>query len=251
MDSSKKSRVFSATRDERTLQIFLLTQLEALDIEDESIKVEMHEGVMYVCTESGKRHEVKELTEETRRVVEAYVQDNTEDIKTKSPPMLEDTQKNNSAPLPVQTTSATGQMGDPMDRSPESNAVHNDKANEKEKSTEAENGAGGGEKADDNQTKMLDGTMLEMITSLDKRVAGKSTPTVKESVAYLNPKFLLQQNSGLEDQIKGVRNLTDTDLENSNKRVTYQLEVNQRMKKLEADVKRKMDEKSTKNQQKR
>ncbi|CAB0042188.1 unnamed protein product [Trichogramma brassicae] len=82
---------------ERTLQIFLLTQLEALDIGDESITVEMHEGVVYVCTESGTRHEVKELTEETRRVVEAYVRENTEDITTVHLPKLdnEKTEKNN------------------------------------------------------------------------------------------------------------------------------------------------------------
>ncbi|KAL7299376.1 hypothetical protein TKK_0007944 [Trichogramma kaykai] len=72
MEGSKLRKSFS-TRDERTLQAFILTQLETFDIGDEMITLEMEGQTVYVCTESGDRHAVRDISEETMRVVAASI----------------------------------------------------------------------------------------------------------------------------------------------------------------------------------
>ncbi|KAL7287176.1 hypothetical protein TKK_0018609 [Trichogramma kaykai] len=73
MEGSKLRKVFSTTRDERTLQAFILTQLENFNIGEESISLEIDEETVFVCTESGARHEVTEISEETKRFVAASI----------------------------------------------------------------------------------------------------------------------------------------------------------------------------------
>ncbi|KAL7306169.1 hypothetical protein TKK_0001615 [Trichogramma kaykai] len=73
MEGLKLRKVFSTTRDERTLQAFILTQLENFDIGEESISLEIDGETVFVCTESGARHEVTDISEETKRVVAASI----------------------------------------------------------------------------------------------------------------------------------------------------------------------------------
>uniref|UniRef100_A0ABD2XKE6 Uncharacterized protein n=1 Tax=Trichogramma kaykai TaxID=54128 RepID=A0ABD2XKE6_9HYME len=55
------------------MQAFMLAQFELLDINDEEVRISIEEGKVVLTTESGKRHEVDEVSPETLRVIEAFL----------------------------------------------------------------------------------------------------------------------------------------------------------------------------------
>ncbi|KAL7305661.1 hypothetical protein TKK_0002382 [Trichogramma kaykai] len=193
MESTIKSKSFSASRDERTFRAFLYTQMEMFDVgEEEAVDFEICEGKIYLCTDSGKRHEIKEISEETKRVVVATIEKLAETVDADKNKSSLGTSDSEQTPVSMQGATAIGSTANV-------NLSGNILDNEK-----------------------LDQTGMAMFADLQARVLGKSTPKIKKTIVFKSSKG---KNNGLNELPTDL----EKDMENNGEKIQKEIELSEKV----------------------
>ncbi|CAB0040441.1 unnamed protein product [Trichogramma brassicae] len=136
--------------DERTFRAFLYTQMEMFNVgEEEAVDFEICDGKIFLCTDSGERHEIEQISDETKRVVVATIEKLAETV---------DVVEN---------------------KSPQGNSASEQSSNAAQGETVTASTADGNSPDNNLDNKELDQTGMAMLVDLKARVAGKSTPKLK------------------------------------------------------------------------
>uniref|UniRef100_A0ABD2XE02 Integrase catalytic domain-containing protein n=1 Tax=Trichogramma kaykai TaxID=54128 RepID=A0ABD2XE02_9HYME len=153
-----------------------MTQLENFDIGEESISLEIDAATVFVCTESRARHEVTDISEETWRVVAASIAFTNSNLR-------------------------------PGDNTDSTEAKHDEEHSNVNSVVSAKYSGESSDKSDpDEHSKEL----IEMTKQLNARIAGKFTPSIKESFTFKGSNSnvksnILEFNSTLEKENEHAR----------------------------------------------
>ncbi|KAL7298918.1 hypothetical protein TKK_0008023 [Trichogramma kaykai] len=167
--------------------------MEMFDVgEEEAVDFEICEGKIYLCTDSGKRHEIKEISEETKRVVVETIEKLAETVdadKNKSPQGTSDSEQ-----TPVSMQGATA-IGSTANVNLSGNILDNEK---------------------------LDQTGMAMFADLQARVLGKSTPKIKKTIVFKSSK-------GKNNELNELPTELEKDMENNGEKIQKEIELSEKV----------------------
>ncbi|KAL7287788.1 hypothetical protein TKK_0018167 [Trichogramma kaykai] len=167
--------------------------MEMFDVgEEKTVDFEICEGKIYLCTDSGKRHEIKEISEETKRVVVETIEKLAETVdadKNKSPQGTSDSEQ---TPVSMQGAIAIGSTANV-------NLSGNILDNEK-----------------------LDQTGMAMFADLQARVLGKSTPKIKKTIVFKSSK-------GKNNDLNELPTELEKDMENNGEKIQKEIELSEKV----------------------
>ncbi|CAB0037104.1 unnamed protein product [Trichogramma brassicae] len=177
--------------------------------EEEAVDFEICDGKIFLCTDSGERHEIEQISDETKRVVVATIEKLAETV---------DVVKN---------------------KSPQGNSASEQSSNAEQGETVTASTADGNSPDNNLDNEELDQTGMAMLVDLKARVAGKSTPKIKKTIVIKSSKGKNNESNTnvlsteLEQRVDTAREMIQKEIELSEKVQGFSINLQERQLNME------------------